>query len=170
VKLKIFLFNVIFFSCSTLGLGDFENENSPLTNEAYINSGLDMIKVEFIYQPLIGGKHEVFLTGDFNNWSESSIKMDDSDGIYTKTMYLKKGKYSYKYIVDGQWVVDENADDFIDDGDGGKNSVVYVGNKKDIDALRKVEFVYKPDHIVKEVYLVGTMNDWNLKATRMFES
>ena len=115
MKLKILLFNIIFYSCSTLGFGDFENENSPLTNEAHINSGSDMIKVEFIYQPLIGGKHEVFLTGDFNNWSESSIKMDDSDGIYTKTMYLKKGKYSYKYIVDGQWVVDEKADDFIDD-------------------------------------------------------
>ena len=170
MRIKILLINIIFYSCSTLGLGDFKNENNILISKEDINSSSDKIKVEFIYQPLIGGKHEVFLAGDFNNWSESSIKMDESDGIYTKTLYLRKGKYSYKYIIDGQWIVDENAEDFIDDGYGGKNSIIYIGNNKDLNALRKVEFSYKPDHIVKEVYLVGAMNDWNLKSTRMFES
>ena len=33
------------------------------------------IPVKFTYQPIIGGKHEVFLTGDFNNWSKSEILM-----------------------------------------------------------------------------------------------
>ena len=169
MKLKIFLFNVIFFSCSTLGFGDFENESTSVKIIEKSTSNLDEIRVEFIYQPLIGGKHEVFLAGDFNSWSKNSIRMDESEGIYKTILYLKKGKYSYKFVVDGQWVVDENADSFVEDGFGGKNSVVYVGNKKDIDALRKVEFVYSPDHVVKEVYLVGTMNDWNLKSTRMFE-
>ena len=170
MKLKIFLFNIIFFSCSTLGFGDFENKSS-LTNFNQKNSSdKGTIKIEFIYQPLIGGKHEVFIAGDFNNWSKESTKMEESEGIYKKVLYLKKGKYNYKFVVDGQWVIDEKADAFVEDGFGGKNSVVYVGNKKDIDALRKVEFVYNPNHVVKEVYLVGTMNDWNLKSTRMFET
>ena len=93
--------------------------------------------------------------------------MEETDGLYTATLYLRQGKYGYKFIVDGQWMADESADEFIDDGYGGQNSIMFVGNKEDIDALRKVDFVYQPENIVKEVYLVGSINDWNLKSHRM---
>ena len=46
--------------------------------------------VKFTYQPLIGEKHKVFLTGDFNNWSESETLMKEINGIYETTIYLKK--------------------------------------------------------------------------------
>ena len=96
--------------------------------------------------------------------------LSEKDGLYTVTLYLKRGKYSYKFVVDGNWITDENAEDFIDDGFGGENSIIYIGDKNDIDALRKVDFIYQPQNTVKEIYLVGSMNDWNQKSHRMFET
>ena len=168
---------LILTGCATLGFGDFSEDSNKTEMEVKMDGETKMnettsgkIPTKFSYQPLIGGKHEVFLAGDFNNWSETETPLTETDGLYEKTLYLKKGKYAYKFIVDGQWLTDENADEFAGDGFGGQNSIIFVGNKKDIDALRKVEFNYRPDKIVKEVYLVGSMNDWNQKADRMFET
>ena len=149
------------FGCSTLGFGDFDVGEELNNNK---------VEVKFTYQPLIGGKHNIFLSGDFNDWSESAIRMEENDGLYEVTLHLKPGKYGYKFLVDGQWIIDEKVDQFEDDGYGGQNSIIYVGNKQEIDALRIVDFIYKPKKIVKEVYLVGTMNDWNLKSHRMIET
>ena len=164
--MKILVLFLIFTSCSTVGFGEFGNENLNQNNDLSESSN-GKVPITFTYQPLIGGKHRVYLAGDFNNWSETEILMDEIDGIYQKTLYLKIGKYGYKFIIDGQWMNDPNAIEFADDGYGGENSIIYVGNKDDIDALRKVEFSYIPKGIVKEVYLVGSMNDWNLKANMM---
>ena len=151
----------LLFGCATLGFGDFEIDEQLNDNE---------FEVKFIYQPLIGGKHNIFLAGDFNDWSETATRMKENDGLYEITLNLKPGKYGYKFLVDGKWIIDENVDEYEDDGYGGQNSVIYVGNKKEINALRIVDFTYKPKKIVKEVYLVGTMNDWNLKSHRMIVS
>jgi glycosidase len=159
--------------CSTLGFGDFsEKQVEPKTGrvEKTDESTSGRIPAKFTYQPLIGGKHEVFLAGDFNNWSQTETLMKEIDGIYETTLYLKKGEYAYKFIVDGQWLSDDNADDFVDDGFGGQNSIIYVGNKEDINVLRMVDFLHRPNNIVKEVYLVGSMNDWNQKSDRMLET
>ena len=125
--------------------------------------------VKFIYQPLIGGKREVFLAGDFNGWSENHDKMEEINGIYEKVLQLEKGKYSYKFIVDGKWTIDINADEFIADGFGGQNSVVNVGNSKLFEHLRIVEFNHRPEGLIKDVYLVGSMNDWNQSVHKMIQ-
>ena len=159
--------------CSTLGFGEFDSLNNSISeaqNDEVHSVSSGKVPVKFTYQPLFGGKHEVFLAGDFNGWSEAATLLQENDGIYETTLYLRQGKYGYKFIVDGQWIIDENADEFADDGYGGKNSIIFVGNKEDIDALRKVNFVYRPSHTVKEVYLVGSMNNWNLKSNRMLET
>ena len=163
MKNIILILTVLLTGCSTLGFSDF---NTTTKTDA---SKSEKIPVKFRYQPLIGGKHQIFLAGDFNNWSPTATPMEEIDGIYETTLYLKQGKYGYKFIVDGQWITDGSADEFIDDEYGGKNSIIFVGDKKDIDALCKVDFVYQPKNIIKEVYLVGSMNDWNLKSHRMLD-
>ena len=165
MKNLILILSLLLTSCSTLGFGDFDNQEGDINSS---QSG--KIAVKFRYQPLIGGKHQVFLAGDFNNWSPTATPMEEIDGIYEITLHLKQGKYGYKFIVDGQWMADENADELVDDGYGGQNSIIFVGNKEDIDSLRKVDFTYKPKGVIKEAYLVGSMNDWNLKSHRMLES
>ena len=167
------LFGLLIMGCSTLGFGEFDSLNNSISetqNDEVHSVSSGKVPVKFTYQPLIGGKHEVFLAGDFNGWSEAATLLQENDGIYETTLYLRQGKYGYKFIVDGQWIIDENADEFADDGYGGKNSIIFVGNKEDIYALCKVNFVYRPSHTVKEVYLVGSMNNWNLKSNRMSET
>ena len=136
-------------------------------NTEKTNSTSGKIPVKFSYQPLTGGKHQVYVAGDFNNWSTEANPMKENNGLYETVIYLKKGKYAYKFVVDGNWITDENAAEFVGDGFGGQNSIVYAGNPEDLNSLRKVEFVYKPDKPVKEVYLVGSFNAWNQKADKM---
>jgi glycosidase len=127
------------------------------------------IPVTFTYQPLIGGKRDIYVAGDFNNWDAMANLMQEEKGVYSTTLHLKPGKYAYKFVVDGNWLVDENAKEFIGDGFGGQNSIIYAGDPKEINKLRKVDFSYKPGKVVKEVYLAGSMNDWNQKANRLEE-
>jgi 1,4-alpha-glucan branching enzyme len=71
---------------------------------------------------------KVVLTGDFNNWDVSSDQMFDlGDGLWSITMYLEPGRYEYKFVVDDNvWVADPKAKEFVDDGYGGKRSVIVV--------------------------------------------
>ncbi|MCD4817533.1 MAG: alpha-glucosidase C-terminal domain-containing protein [Candidatus Cloacimonetes bacterium] len=128
------------------------------------------IPVKFVYQPLIGGKHDVYLAGDFNSFDAMSIPMEENSGVYEKTLVLEPGKYAYKFVVDGNWLTDENATEFVSDGFGGQNSLVYAGDPKAINKLRKVEFSYEPQNPIKEVYLAGSLNDWNQKANRLWKN
>jgi len=87
------------------------------------------ISVTFSYPSSTKGNHKIFLAGNFNNWSPNTTPMKENNGNYSVTLYLEPGEYSYKFVVDGNWVVDENAEEFNDDGFGGKNSVIHVYKK-----------------------------------------
>ncbi len=77
-----------------------------------------------------GGGNTVNLAGEFNSWSTSADPMQkQADGSFTLTKSLPAGKYQYKFVVDGgTWKEDPNAKEFVDDGYGGKNSLVVVGD------------------------------------------
>lgn len=51
---------------------------------------------------------EVFVTGDFNNWSmDSDSRMEHSNGAWKKEVRLIGGKnYRYRFVVDGNWIED----------------------------------------------------------------
>jgi glycosidase len=95
--------------------------------------------------------------------------MEEDNGIYELTLFLEEGKYAYKFIVDGEWMLDVNADEFVSDGFGGQNSIINVGDSQGLKNLRIVKFIHKPVSIVRDVYIVGSMNDWNQSADRMIE-
>lgn len=54
---------------------------------------------------------QVYLSGQFNDWSGDANPMDDSDGdnIWTTTLTLKNGQYEYKYNLDN-WASSEQFD------------------------------------------------------------
>jgi hypothetical protein len=64
----------------------------------------------------------VSLAGDFNNWSPSP--MTKSNGVWSDKITLADGSHQYKFVVDGNWIVDPNATSSSPDGFGGQNSVV----------------------------------------------
>jgi hypothetical protein len=68
----------------------------------------------------------VFVTGSFNNWNKESYKMIWKDGAWTYQVFLKPGKYTYKYIADGQWLIDPANEDWEDNTVGTGNSVLWI--------------------------------------------
>ncbi|GAB6100140.1 glycoside hydrolase family 13 protein [Halanaerocella petrolearia] len=86
------------------------------------------VEVTFTYKPVIA-VDGVNLAGNFNGWSPTKTKMTDKDGdgTYVKTLFLEPGKYQYKFVLNGEtWKKPPEADDYVDDGQGGKNGVIYV--------------------------------------------
>lgn len=51
---------------------------------------------------------DIFLVGDFNHWkmNEESRLSRLEDGRWEKRLSLASGRYKYKFIVDGEWVLD----------------------------------------------------------------
>ncbi|ASI99919.1 pullulanase [Thermococcus celer] len=93
------------------------------------------VPVRFTYHPGNGTVKSVSLRGSFNNWAE--LPMKEENGTWSVTVFLKPGKYEYKYFINGQWVkdmsddgtgrpYDPDADGYADDGYGGKNAVRIV--------------------------------------------
>ena len=53
---------------------------------------------------------DVYLTGDFNLWNPTSIKMLlAKDGSFRISRILPPGHYLYKFIIDGLWHNDPDA-------------------------------------------------------------
>lgn len=70
----------------------------------------------------------VAVTGSFNQWDGRghALSGPDRSGVWSVTLPLSPGRYEYAFIIDGSvWQADPGAP-FVDDGFGGKNSVVEV--------------------------------------------
>jgi len=143
--------------------------------------------IQFSYRP-----HEpiktVNLAGEFNDWDASATPMADADddGIWTIVVPLPKGRWEYKFVIDGgHWVTDPfapgvNAENF-------NNGIVYVGidppegalpprtdvprSEDDELAPHPVEggvlFSFQAEEGTGSVYLAGEFNGWSMRATPM---
>jgi 1,4-alpha-glucan branching enzyme len=81
--------------------------------------------VRFVYR---GAANSVFLGGEFNGWSTTAEPMvKQADGTWVLVKQLEPGRYAYKFVVDGTWKPDDVAKESVDDGYGGKNSIIVVG-------------------------------------------
>ena len=73
------------------------------------------------------GAQAVFIAGSFNDWHPGvSPMLHLSDGTWAKELVLAPGRYEYRFIVDGQWVDDPAATDYIPNPFGGMNAVLTV--------------------------------------------
>lgn len=70
---------------------------------------------------------KVFVAGTFNNWKDNDKQLtSDNDGNhYSKNVLVPKGTHEYKYIVNGEWQTDGEADS-ISNGLGSFNHVMRV--------------------------------------------
>jgi 1,4-alpha-glucan branching enzyme len=70
---------------------------------------------------------EVFVAGSFNDWSPTATPMANSGaGRWVKELVLPPGRHQYRFIVDGQWVDDPKANEFVPNPHGGQNAVLVV--------------------------------------------
>ncbi|MBW6514881.1 MAG: DUF3459 domain-containing protein [Candidatus Syntrophosphaera sp.] len=87
-----------------------------------------MADIRFRYQPPTAGTHEVGIAGDFTSWE--ILDLIDVGGIYLISLHVEKGRYRYKFIVDGNWIADPNNPNLEADPFGGMNSILVVDGQK----------------------------------------
>lgn len=84
-----------------------------------------VVKVTF-YTHKLPEATSVYLVGDFNDWNEQSDPMEKlRDGRYKLALKLEPGQeYQFRYLVDGEWHNDWEADRYSSNPFSGDNSVV----------------------------------------------
>ena len=82
-------------------------------------------EVTFIYDKK--NVKSVFVAGDFNNWNPKAGKMKKAkDGSFRARLSLTPGQHQYKFVADGTWVVDDDAQKNVQNELGTVNSVIEV--------------------------------------------
>ena len=97
--------------------------------------------------------HGVILTGSFNNWKTNQYVMNRNARGWELPVFLKDGTYTYKFIVDGEWMTDPVNKNKRSDGTGNMNSVIGIG--------KSTLFQLNGFTTAKKVFLSGNFNDWN---------
>ncbi|SHH56867.1 isoamylase early set domain-containing protein [Thermosipho atlanticus] len=140
---------------------------------------------------------QVYLAGNFNNWSPTSLPMKNVNGIWMISLELQPGEYQYKFVVNGeQWIEDPDAPSFVDDGFGGKNGAFLLANENGKLVIKpvgesveeKMEYEYNENredtifvdgegYVVIRYYnpeadyvmIAGDFNDWDPESLEMYE-
>ncbi|MFQ6613995.1 MAG: alpha-amylase family glycosyl hydrolase, partial [Fidelibacterota bacterium] len=86
---------------------------------------LPMVAHRFTFTP---GKtvSTVVVMGGFNDWSRTALPLSDNDGdgTWERTVYLKPDRHEYKFVVDGEELIDPENPVFVSNNIGGWNSIL----------------------------------------------
>lgn len=71
---------------------------------------------------------KVHVAGSFNDWhpTRNRMRFNKRQGVYSTTLSLARGTYEYKFIVDGEWLVDPNCETWVYNQFDTLNSVLTV--------------------------------------------
>ncbi len=104
---------------------------------------------------------QVMLAGSFNDWSVDKQPMAKTENGWIANVQLNAGKYWYKFIVDGNWMNDDDNLLRENDGLGNINSVYFKPN---------VVFKLGGFTDAKKVIVAGSFNSWNKKELAMMKT
>ena len=92
------------------------------------SSGPRLVPVHFAFADATATR--VHIAGTFNDWKPSGKAMSRSrGGHWHQDAVLAPGTYEYCLVVDGRWICDPLAKDYIPNPFGGRNSVVEVKSR-----------------------------------------
>ncbi len=123
-------------------------ENDGMGN---INSVLYLPNFQFKLENYKDAK-KVVVAGTFNNWNRAELRMRRTADGWTLPLYLKDGTYSYKFLVDDQWITDPGNETTRKDLQGNQNSVIAKGDEH--------IFHLKGFEQARQVILAGNFNNW----------
>ncbi|MGZ8549538.1 MAG: glycogen-binding domain-containing protein, partial [Chitinophagaceae bacterium] len=69
---------------------------------------------------------KVFLSGDFNGWSPDGLAMIKDGDEWVFSLYVTPGKVRYKFVVDGNWILDPSNKLWEQNEYGTGNSIVWI--------------------------------------------
>ena len=130
-----------------------DDDNLLKENDGYgnINSVFFVTNTVFQLRGFTTADH-VSLAGSFNQWRPRDLNMLKTSSGWILPLYLAEGTHTYKFIIDGQWYIDETNKNQLPDGEGSFNSFISLGKP----------YLFKlngyPD--AKEVRLLGSFNNW----------
>ena len=76
------------------------------------------IPITFAFDGSYGEKrpNSIQVCGSFDNWKvRRPLSFDPVKNMWSITLKIKKGKYFYKYIKDGEWIINKKEDTFVED-------------------------------------------------------
>ncbi len=102
---------------------------------------------------------KVFLAGSFNDWQPRGIAMQRSTVGWKLPVFFPEGTYTYRYVVDNEWVTDPQASTTFLNEFGEPDAVVRVGKP----------LVFRLDGFENagKVVLSGSFNDWDNLQLKM---
>lgn len=101
------------------------NTAAASANKPVESNSQERKKVEFSFKSSTA--RSVKLAGDFTDWESHALDMrHKEDGSWFATVPLAPGSYSYRFIVDGQWVDDPMSNLHMPNPFGTENAVVHV--------------------------------------------
>ena len=138
-------------------LGVFRNEfgHNQLRQADAVVIGRGKVTIQ-----LAGFKNamRVELAGSFTRWEFGAMPMQRTADGWMLTLALEPGKYFYKFIVDGHWVLHKENMLKENDGKGNMNSVLFVPNHT---------FELKGYASASRANLAGSFNGWNKSSTAL---
>lgn len=114
----------------------------------------------------------VFVAGEFNGWSTKSHPMNrDADNTWHATVHLARGDYAYKFVADGEWILDP-ANPLRKTVDGAENSLARIDASAGDDPDEPVAFGTPVTFTLaaesfRRVSIAGDFNGWDKARGRM---
>lgn len=72
---------------------------------------------------------EVIVTGSFNGWRHDGYRMQQRSNGWIFPIHLPPGRYAYKFIIDGEWIVDPDNPYYEENEYDTDNSVLWIGQE-----------------------------------------
>lgn len=115
---------MVWFAGARFGASRAAPHGTTITAQAAPRGDTVYVRFELV-APQAG---QVRLAGDFSGWQPQVSLVKSSGGVWVATVPVAVGVHRYQFVVDDAWIPDPAAG-AVDDGFGGRNSVVVVGPK-----------------------------------------
>ena len=106
------------YSPTSSGCRDYLSLSEEIIRGEYLSENTEVIsrdaqtprktKEGVLFSCFAPGAHAVQLAGDFNRWNPEKEPLFNLSGrgLWQKSVPLQPGRYQYKYVIDGNWVLD----------------------------------------------------------------